>query len=699
MTSTQPVLVTGGAGFVGRAVALRLVASGRRAILLDVREPQGPLPGGCEVVVADVRDPAAVGAQVARAASVVHLAAVVGIDRYLDDPGLVVDVNVNGTRHVLDACARHARPVVVASTSEVYGMNPGLLREDAPCVVGNPSTRRWSYAISKAAAEHLAFAAARRGVRGAIVRYFNVYGPLMDRPGEGRVVSKFLGHLLGGRPLPLVDGGEAIRSFCYVDDAAAATVALLDALADGGHVAGRAFNVGRTDPVTIRELAEEMVRLAGHGPGVVPVAAREAFGDGFEEIPRRVPDVTALREAIGFEARVDLTTGLARTLAHWGLLRDGGAPRPRARLRFVRPQLEADAALMGALQGALASGQVTNGGPRVQRFEREVAAFLGVARAVAVASGSAALQLVARALPRRGKVILPSFTFIATLSAFESEGYEPVLCDVDPATYTLDPGHLGRLLADTDGVAAVVAVNAYGVTPPMGELRRLSDRAGAALVLDAAHGFGAEHRGRRAPPEAHAVTYSLHATKLLPAVEGGLVVSGDGALLEEIARLRAHGLAPDPLASTPGLNARLDELRAAIASHGLATVEEAIARRRGYVARIHATLAARAPGRWSPQRIPEDVVTNHQNLALRAEWGDVPLDAVIASLDRRGVEARRYFGPPLHRLRRFEGRFTLPATDSVWDRLVCVPIYSRMSDAELVQLEDALVHAATEGSA
>ncbi len=695
---SRPVLLTGGAGFLGRAIANHLVTLGRRAILLDVRKPDRPVPQGCEVVVGDVRDAEVMESQVARASAVVHLAAVVGIDRYLSDPELVIDVGVGGSRNVIAACVRHDCPLVLASSSEIYGMNCAVLREDSPSVLGNPATARWSYAVSKSAAEHLAFAAAPRGLRFVITRYFNVYGPLLDRPGEGRVVSKFLGFIRDGLPLPLVGGGEAVRSFCYVDDAVAATLKLLVAL-EQRRVASRAFNVGRHEPMTIRELAEEMVRLSGHGAGVRAVAGADEFGDGFEEIPRRVPDVSAIRDAIGFEAEVGLTAGLSRTLSHWGLLREGAPPRPPRPLPFARPHFDPSPELMATLQGCLASGRVTNDGPLVARFEREAAAFLGVKRVVAVSSGSAALQLVARSLSRRGKVVLPSFTFIATLSAFEAEGFEPLFCDMDPTAFTLDPGNVARLVAREHDIAAIVAVNVFGVTPPLAAIRRLADEVGAALILDGAHGFGAESSGRRVPTEPEAVTYSLHATKLLSTVEGGLVTSSDGERLDEIARLRSHGLARDPLESTPGLNARLDELRAAIGSHGLAGLDAALTRRREYAARLLASLETHAPGRWVAQRIPSGAASNFQNLALLAPVANgKELDEIIADVRRRGIEARRYFHPPLHRLRRFAGRFDLPVTDAICDRLLCIPIYSRMSDAELARIVESLARAGETGT-
>lgn len=269
----------------------------------------------------DVLDAALVDELVGRCGLVLHLAAVVGVDEYIKQPEHVLDVNILGARNVLLACERHHRPVLMTSTSEVYGKNQDVLIEDSDSLLGPSVNRRWSYAVSKLAAEHYARALASLGLRYVIVRYFNVYGPLMDEPGRGRVISKFVGCIQRGEPLSLVDSGGAVRAFCYVDDAVEATVRLALALEEGDDgVSGRSFNIGRDEPVTIRDLAGMMIRLSGHERGMVDVPGARFFGSGFEEVPLRVPDVTALQSAIGFTAGTPLDEGLRRTLRYWHCL-------------------------------------------------------------------------------------------------------------------------------------------------------------------------------------------------------------------------------------------------------------------------------------------------------------------------------------------------------------------------------------------
>jgi nucleoside-diphosphate-sugar epimerase len=319
-------LVTGGAGFLGASLARRLLTRGCSVLAVDVA-PFDRLADlsehpGLTCRHGDVRDAAAVSSWVGEAERVVHLAAVVGVRRYMEDPALVLDVNLRGTMDVLRACHDQGRPVLYASTSETYGLVAEPLSETSRRCYGSYRSPRWSYAISKAAGEQYAQALAMRGLVHTTTRYFNVYGPGLDRPGAGRVISRFLGFLQTGEPLPLIDGGDHVRAFCWVDEAVAATEALALAVGRDPAVTGRAFNVGRADPITIRHLAERMIHLSGHTAGTVVIPGTEVYGPDFEEIPIRIPDVRALREAIGFEAKVDLDDGLRRTLAHYGLLAD-----------------------------------------------------------------------------------------------------------------------------------------------------------------------------------------------------------------------------------------------------------------------------------------------------------------------------------------------------------------------------------------
>jgi dTDP-4-amino-4,6-dideoxygalactose transaminase len=355
----------------------------------------------------------------------------------------------------------------------------------------------------------------------------------------------------------------------------------------------------------------------------------------------------------------------------------------------IQVQIEPDGHLMARLEEILASGHVTNDGPELVAFEREIASWLGVANVVAVASGSAALVLGLVALRLKpGRVILPSFTYIATLNAIVQDGREPLFADIDPVTWTLCPDSVASLLASHDDVAAIVAVNAYGVPADLDALAALAKASGCALISDSAHAIGMDAPYGRVHPEPVVQAWSLHATKVLPAVEGGLVTTPSAEVAEEVRRLRRHGLASDVSTSGPGFNARMDELRAAVARHSLVRLDDALTRRRAYSARLRAHLTARCDGLFQLQGCPSGVSPNGQNLAVL--WrGAGAVDDAIAALADEGVEGRRYFWPALHTLQRFAGHRPLPVTEEVTGRVLCLPLYGRMDERTLVAVERA----------
>ncbi len=360
---------------------------------------------------------------------------------------------------------------------------------------------------------------------------------------------------------------------------------------------------------------------------------------------------------------------------------------PRPLIPMVLPQVDDPDAIAAQLAEVLRSGRLSNGGPFAEDFERAIATFLGVEEAVVVSNGAVAISLaIEAAAVRRGKAILPAFTFIATLNAAVHAGFEPVFCDIDPETWTLDPEHLRGLLAKHD-VTLVLPVNVFGVPPDLAGVARQARAAGAAVIYDNAHGMGTEAASREAEALLTATTYSLHATKILVAAEGGVVVSPDREVSAAMRRLRNHGLTQPLRASVPGMNAKLDELRAALALASLRRLPEALVRRRTYLERLRAALSGH-PQVYRTQRIPPGVILNGQNLGVRLV--DVPIDDAVAAFARRGVEARRYFYPPLHELTCAPAGDALPNTDRLCAGQVCLPLHSHMSEETLERIEAAI---------
>ena len=693
------VLITGGTGFIGSALSEYLAARGMSVICLDQNITNGRLDDikkeeTIHLVQGSVLHADLVDSLVSQSERVIHLAAVVGVDDYISRGFDVLDVNILGTRNVLLSCLVHNRPVLMASTSEIYGKNTELLNEESDQVYGHSSNTRWCYAISKACGEHYARALQKRGLVFTIVRYFNVYGPRIDAPGQGRVISKFLGAIRDKRPLELVDGGEAIRSFCYIDDAVEATAALALKLGPGTPFCGKAFNIGRFDPISMSELAHLMIQLSGHTYGTRNVPGVSFFGSGFEEIPNRSPDVSYLRKTLGFEASIELEDGLRKTLAYWGLLESHEkitrTDKNTEIIPMVRPYFPIDDGLLEHYRRVLASGNVTNCGQNLKNFEKAAANYLDVPDAVIVSSGADALFLVINTLGLAGKVILPAYTFIATLNAVVLNGLEPIFCDIDPTTYTMCPWSLQKILQQEENVSCIIPVNVFGVPPDLETISETAARANIKIVYDNAHGFGTETHGRRIPQEPLAAVSSFHATKIMPAVEGGIIVSSDPGILKEVRRLRNHGIAPVLTHSTPGMNAKMDEIRAITGLHVLKTFDGVLERRRNYAQRLRECLES-FPETFCVQKIPGGVDSNFQNLGvvcLDAET--VGLDRIIEAFKSYGVQARSYFNPALHHLSRFEGNFDLPVTDKIFRSLVCLPIHSYMADHHLKQVEQGI---------
>ena len=359
-------------------------------------------------------------------------------------------------------------------------------------------------------------------------------------------------------------------------------------------------------------------------------------------------------------------------------------------IRSIRPYFEIGEEELQGIARVLASGQVTNNGTHVQSFEHQIADYLGLREAVAVSTGADALLLALKALGLpSGKAILPAYTYVATLNAVVHAGLEPLFCDIESRSFTMDVANLEELMDGHPDVRCVLPVNVFGVPAELGAVRKLCDEHGAKLLYDNAHGFGTEVNGRRITTEPDAQIYSFHATKTLPAVEGGLIVSEGTELLSLVRRLRNHGLAQTPGQAVPGFNAKMDEVRALIGLCSLKHFPESLARRRAYGKQL-----LEAFGQFSdvymPQAIPGNVATNFQNLGVRCVAAErLGLAKVRGMFAARGIEARSYFDPPLYKLNGYGDR-PLPVTESVWRSLLSFPIHSRMSPTVLARLAQAI---------
>ncbi len=309
MLERMRYLVTGGAGFIGSHLTEELLAGGQSVTVLD-NVSTGELSNlaaarehaNFTFVMGSVLDSSLVDDLVEQCDVVVHLAAAVGVKLIVEQPYRSLRTNIQGAENVFDAAHRFRKQVLVASTSEIYGKNSGKLHETADRVLGPTSVARWAYSTSKAVDEVLAFAYYReRRIPTTVVRFFNTVGP--RQTGQyGMVVPRFVSQALRGEPLTVYGDGHQTRCFCYVGDVVRALVDLLE----HPEAYGKVFNIGGTEEVSIAELAERVIDIAGSESKLRYVDYEEAYEEGFEDMRRRVPDITRARDLVGFEPSVAL---------------------------------------------------------------------------------------------------------------------------------------------------------------------------------------------------------------------------------------------------------------------------------------------------------------------------------------------------------------------------------------------------------
>jgi UDP-glucose 4-epimerase len=313
------VFITGGAGFIGSHLAERLLDRGDRVSVLDdlstgAMDNIAHLVGrrGFTYRIGSALDAPLVSEMVDQADATVHLAAAVGVMLIVDKPVHTIETNVRATEVVLNATAKKRKLTVIASTSEVYGKSTRVpFREDHDLQLGPTSHSRWAYACSKALDEWLALAYAReKHVPVIIARFFNTVGP--RQTGQyGMVVPNFARQALRGEPIRVYGSGEQSRCFGHVRDA---VEALLRLMGTGGAI-NEVFNIGSTEEVTIRRLAELVRDAAGSSSQIQCIPYSEAYAAGFEDMMRRVPDVSKLERVTGFRPSTPLSQIVADVVA------------------------------------------------------------------------------------------------------------------------------------------------------------------------------------------------------------------------------------------------------------------------------------------------------------------------------------------------------------------------------------------------
>jgi len=312
-------LVTGGAGFIGSLLAEHLLAEGHRVRVIDDLST-GRLQNISELqqnpsfdfVLGSILDQATVARAMEGIDTVFHLAAAVGVELVVEHPLEGLKTNIRGTEVVFEAAERRRARVLVTSTSEIYGKNRSdSLSEDDDRILGSPLKSRWSYSEAKAIEEIFAFTYWRQtGLPTVIVRLFNTVGPRQsDR--YGMVLPRFIRQAVAGQTLTVHGDGTQTRCFCSVHDVVPALVALLA----HPEATGKVFNVGSREEISIEELARKVITLSGSDSKIRYIPYEEAYEEGFEDMPRRVPDITKVNALIGFQPRWTLDDIIQELLA------------------------------------------------------------------------------------------------------------------------------------------------------------------------------------------------------------------------------------------------------------------------------------------------------------------------------------------------------------------------------------------------
>lgn len=306
------ILVTGGAGFIGSHLCERLISDGHTVTAIDNLSTGSEsnlvnLIGNTRFVFiqGSILDTKMLNSLVNEAEYVFHLAAAVGVFNIVNNPLASLLTNIRGTENVLEAALVNKTPVLVTSSSEVYGKNiSDSLKEGDDRILGSPVTLRWSYSEAKAIDESLSYAYfVEKELETRIVRFFNTVGP-RQLGAYGMVVPRFVKSALSDEPITVYGNGKQTRCFAHVYDVIDAVIAI----AFSKNTIGKVINIGNNFEISINELAQKIIDQTGSKSEIIYVAYEEAYGDGFEDMERRVPNIELIEGLVGWKPRRDLST-------------------------------------------------------------------------------------------------------------------------------------------------------------------------------------------------------------------------------------------------------------------------------------------------------------------------------------------------------------------------------------------------------
>ncbi len=301
-------LITGGAGFIGSHLAEKLVSRGDQVTILDNFSTGSAgnldkLKNLVKIKNGDILEKPTVSELVAESDFIVHLAAALGVLNIVNKPLESLKTNLQGTEIILEYASEFNKPILIASTSEIYGKNDKVpLGEEDDRILGHPLKSRWSYSEAKAVDESLAYFYFReKYLQVRIIRFFNTVGP--RQIGQyGMVVPRFVNAALKNEPLLVYGSGDQVRCFCHVTDAVKALLLVMDS----DKAVGQVFNVGNNSQISIMELAKKVIEITGSKSTIEKIAYERAYPEGFEDMQRRVPDISKIKQVLGWEPKINL---------------------------------------------------------------------------------------------------------------------------------------------------------------------------------------------------------------------------------------------------------------------------------------------------------------------------------------------------------------------------------------------------------
>ena len=304
------VFITGGAGFIGSHLCDALVAEGEEVIILDnlstgSKHNIAHLEGKIKVFAGDIRDQKLVESLVENSDLVLHMAAALGVDNILENPIESISTNFYGSEVVLNAATKFDKRILIASTSEIYGKNPKQpLSETDDRVVGSPQKLRWTYSDAKALEEATAYALfLTKNLKVTIVRLFNTVGPRQSGR-YGMVIPRFVNAAISNESVRIFGDGSQTRVFCHVSD----TVRAILAISNNDKSIGEVFNIGGKGEISILELAELIIKIGNSNSKITFTDYSDAYGVGFEDMQRRIPDISKINNVIGWSPSLDLAS-------------------------------------------------------------------------------------------------------------------------------------------------------------------------------------------------------------------------------------------------------------------------------------------------------------------------------------------------------------------------------------------------------